>query len=91
MIYRQLSYDIAFILSSEKGGDVNVKVAEVPKSDYEGRLLDLHELISILKFSKFKIYGLINRKKNPIPSVKIGKNRRFPLDKVRWWMENQDA
>lgn len=52
------------------------------------RLLSADEVIKFLKISRTTLYELSIRKKNPIPSVKIGKSRRFPFDKVRFWMEN---
>lgn len=52
------------------------------------QLLSGPQICQFLKISKSKLYDLMRDKKNPIPSVKMGSSRRFPLDKIRWWMEN---
>lgn len=52
------------------------------------RLLSVEEAVQLLKVGRTTLFGLVARKKNPIPSVRIGKSRRFPFDKVRWWMDN---
>lgn len=54
---------------------------------FESRLLDRSEVMALLKISKSTLYNLINRKVNPLPSVVIGKSRRFPNDKIHYWME----
>lgn len=51
------------------------------------RLLSKQEVIGFLKISPTTLFELTRRKQNPIPSVKIGKSRRFPLDKVRNWVD----
>lgn len=51
------------------------------------RFLSVTEATQLLKVSRTTLYGLVNRKQNPLPSVRIGKSRRFPFAKVRWWME----
>jgi len=52
------------------------------------RLLSADEVVHLLKVSRTTLYSLAARKLNPIPSVKIGKSRRYPFDKVLGWMEN---
>ncbi len=52
------------------------------------RMLSATQVQELLKCGKSKLYGLIMRRANPVPSVKIGNSRRFPLDKLRWWIEN---
>ncbi len=52
------------------------------------RLLSVDETIQLLKVSRTTLFGLVSRKKDPIPSVRIGKSRRFPFDKVRSWMDS---
>ncbi len=52
------------------------------------RLLSVSEVVHLLKVSRTTLYGLVYRKQNPLPSVRIGKSRRFPFDKVRDWMGN---
>jgi excisionase family DNA binding protein len=61
---------------------------EIPKQIDQERFLDVKQLRKVLKVSKTTLYSLISRKKNPLPSVRIGKLRRFPIDKIRWWMDN---
>lgn len=58
-----------------------------PKIVAECGMLDAVQVMTMLKISKTTLYGLMRRGKDPIPSVRIGKSRRFPVDKLRWWME----
>ncbi len=52
------------------------------------RFLSVDEVVQLLKVSRTTLFGLVARKKDPIPSVRIGKSRRFPFDKVRSWMDS---
>ncbi len=67
---------------------MGVRVTELPRDMHEVRFLDVEQVRKVLKCSRGHLYSLISRKKNPLPSVKVGKSRRFPLDKMRWWMDN---
>lgn len=49
------------------------------------QLLSGSDVCKFLKVSRTTLYGLISRKVNPIPSVRIGKSRRFPLDGMLEW------
>ncbi len=64
------------------------KTTDLPKHVDEVQFLEVNQVCKFLKVSKSTLYGLISRTKNPLPSVKLGKSRRFPLDKLRWWMDN---
>lgn len=61
-----------------------------PASVLDNRLLSPVEVQEILGIGKTGLYGLIKSKKDPIPSIKIGKNRRFNLAKVLWWIEKHE-
>ena len=63
-------------------------VATKPTKEIPGAFPTIEDVMKILKVSESTIHGLVKRSKNPLPSVKIGKSRRFPYDKLRWWMEN---
>lgn len=52
------------------------------------QFLSVIQVMKLLKISRSTLHSLILRKSNPLPSVKIGKSRRFPFNKVRVWMEN---
>lgn len=67
---------------------MGTKLQELPKAIEDERFLDAAQVSKVLKISRSTLYGLIFRTKNPIPTVKIGKSRRFPVDKLRWWMDN---
>lgn len=58
-----------------------------PKAVNELRMLDANQIIKMFRISKTTLYALLKRRKDPIPSVKIGKSRRFPLERVLWWRE----
>lgn len=57
----------------------------IPDEVLGERLLDGHQVMALLKVSRTTLYELMSREVNPIPSVRIGKSRRFPLDKLRAW------
>lgn len=67
------------------------KTTDLPKHVDEVQFLEVNQVCKFLKVSKSTLYGLISRTKNPVPSVKLGKSRRFPLDKLRWWMDNLES
>lgn len=52
----------------------------------EGRFLTKAEMANLLHVSATSVYMLSIRKHNPLPSVKVGKSRRYPNDKARAWM-----
>jgi predicted DNA-binding transcriptional regulator AlpA len=56
-----------------------------------GQLITIPEALKKLKISRSTLHGLMNRSGNPIPSVRIGKSRRIPLDKLLWWIDNLNS
>lgn len=52
------------------------------------QLLDSAQVIKLLHVSRSTLNAITFRKENPVPSVLIGRARRYPFEKVRWWMEN---
>lgn len=63
----------------------------LPAAFYDSRLLTVKQLEEMMGIKKSAIYNLLRNKTDPIPSVKIGKHRRFKLDKVLWWIEKHEA
>lgn len=63
----------------------------LPNVLQDSRMLTIPQVAEWLGVSKYTIFNLMSRKKDPLPSVLFGKSRRFPLDKVRYWIENQSA
>lgn len=54
------------------------------------RLLDVHQLAKHLGVSPKFVYERSGpRSRNPIPSYKLGKFRRFRLDEVEAWLADQ--
>ena len=51
-------------------------------------ILTFEELSKYLKFSKSKLYDLVQQKK--IPASKIGRNWRFKKSKIDVWLEKQE-
>lgn len=52
------------------------------------RMMAAPEVMTMLGISRSALLKLTFQKINPIPSVKVGpKLRRFPLEKVRVWMD----
>ena len=54
------------------------------------RLLSTHEAGKILGVSKTALFAYLRSKKDPIPSFKIGKYRRFKLDQLNWWIAKHE-
>lgn len=70
---------------------METKTTNLPKDVHEIRLLTREQAMGLLGVSMTHLNTLVFRKKNPVPSVKVGKSRRFPLDKLRWWMDNLES
>ena len=51
-------------------------------------ILTFEEVCEYLKFSKSKLYNLVQQKK--IPASKIGRNWRFKRSKIDTWLEKQE-
>lgn len=69
---------------------VELDVQKFPESVVGNRLLSPREVQEILGVGKTTLYGLLQSKKDPIPSIKIGNSRRFKLDKLLWWIEKHE-
>lgn len=63
-----------------------VEVKKLPEDAAEARLLDAWQTAEMLGVSRSMLHKLSHQKVNPVPSVRIGKARRYPLDKVRGWI-----
>ncbi len=61
---------------------------EVANQLDERQFLDAGSVMKLLKISRTTLYVLTERAENPLPSVRMGKCRRFPFDKLKSWMEN---
>jgi len=51
----------------------------------DSRYLTKQEVADFLRISATSIYMLTIRKQNPLPSIKIGKSRRYPQNKLKIW------
>ncbi|MDI3423623.1 helix-turn-helix domain-containing protein, partial [Streptomyces luteolus] len=49
--------------------------------------LTVPEVMKALRLSRFKVYDLI--RSNELPSIKIGRARRIPVDSVRAFLRDQ--
>lgn len=67
-----------------------VDIEEVSPTVQANRLLSGREVQGILGIGKSALYAILRSKKDPIPSFKIGKSRRFKLDKLMWWIEKHE-
>lgn len=63
---------------------------KLPDAVHDNRLLSVSDVQEMLAIGKSTLYSLLRSKKDPIPSIKIGKNRRFKLDKLIWWIEKHE-
>lgn len=64
-------------------------VFELPDRAREAVLLTCRQVSEMTGFKKTKLNELTMRKKNPIPSKKIDGARKYPLNAVLWWINNQ--
>jgi predicted DNA-binding transcriptional regulator AlpA len=62
----------------------------LPDVFYQRRLLSSEEVENHMGISRTTLWRLMKRKKNPLPSFKIGRNTKFKLDKVLWWIDNNE-
>lgn len=67
---------------------VQIKPDPIPNELEGKRYLTALQVMELLKVSRTTLYALVGRQEDPIPSVRIGKSRRFPAGKVLEWMEN---
>jgi excisionase family DNA binding protein len=68
------------------------KEMPLPDNAYAARLLSGRQISSMLGISKRKLYTMISAKgDNKIPSLKLGKARKFRLDKILWWLEKLES
>ncbi len=63
---------------------------DLPPEVQPHQLLSRGQLSRLLAISRTTAYRMINRQKDPIPSVKIGGQRRFRLDKLLKWLDTQE-
>jgi len=64
---------------------------EMPAAYYESRLLTMKQLEEMVGYCRQTITKWAERKKDPLPRVKIGREYRFKLDKVNWWIEKHEV
>jgi excisionase family DNA binding protein len=50
-------------------------------------VLTVPEVMEALRISRFKVYDLI--RSNELPSIKIGRSRRVPVDSVRAYLRDR--
>lgn len=63
---------------------------EAPETFRQNRLLSFEEAREFFGVGKGKFYQMISAKKDPVPSIKIGKLYKFQLDKLLWWVEKHE-
>ena len=54
-----------------------------------GGLLDADELAELLKVKRGRVYELARRLHDPLPSVRLGRSRRFELGAIEEWLGRQ--
>jgi hypothetical protein len=77
-------------MSTKKGAKTMPEVAERPDTVKFMKLLTPEDVMEILGITSRSTLGkYLRRKKDPLPSLKIGRLRRFQSDKVMHWFEDQ--
>lgn len=51
------------------------------------RFLSVTQVMELFKISRSALHAMTRRPIDPVPSVKMGKFRRYPLNKLKVWME----
>lgn len=64
------------------------ELAKAPNTYKEACLLTPADVLKLMKISMATLDRLVSSKKDPLPSVRFRKTRRFQLEKVLWWIEN---
>jgi excisionase family DNA binding protein len=54
-----------------------------------GGLLDADDVAHLLKVKRGRVYELARRLNDPLPSVRIGRARRFELAAIEEWLGRQ--
>lgn len=62
---------------------------KMPDAFYDCRLLSRKQAQEFMGIEKAAFYRYMRRKKDPIPTVKLGRSRKVQLDKLLWWIEKQ--
>ena len=60
----------------------------IPEDLAGAKCLSVNQVLQLLNICRSTLYGLMHRTKHPIPNILVGRVRRFPVDKLLWWMEN---
>ena len=60
-----------------------------PVENLHNRLMSFDEARAFLGIGKGTFYKLLANKKDPVPSIKIGKLYKFQMEKLLWWIEKQ--
>lgn len=71
-----------------------VKLTEaLPDIASQKRCLNMRQVRALFGVSRSTIIRWMNRKQDPLPSVRFGPNSwpKFPLDKVLWWKDNHEV
>jgi predicted DNA-binding transcriptional regulator AlpA len=68
------------------------KEVALPETAYACRLLSPRQVQAMFGISKRKLYDMLASKgEKKIPSLKLGKARKFRLDKILWWLEKLES
>ncbi len=60
-----------------------------PVVDLTQRLLVADEVAELLNIKRSRVYELSRREQDPLPSLKLGKAKRFSRSQVEQWLGRQ--
>lgn len=63
---------------------------KAPEAFRQNRLLSFEEARAFLGLGKGTMYKLLASKKDPVPSVKLGRLYKFQMEKLLWWIEKHE-
>ena len=62
-----------------------------PELVLDGRLLNADDVAALLAIPRSRVYDYARRRTNPLPSLLIGRHRRFERHSVQQWVARQGA
>jgi excisionase family DNA binding protein len=63
----------------------------LPKELQHSRLLSTKQAQEMLGVGKVTLFKMLRNKKDPLPSFKIGRLRKFRLDQLTWYIDKHSV
>lgn len=63
---------------------------KLPDAFQQHRLLSFKEAAQFLGIRPGTMYKMLASKKDPLPSIRLGRLHKFQLEKLIWWAEKHE-